>query len=98
MFSVRSVQRQLKSDIDFLAITAQGDGCWLVDAAAEPTGPAILWNDGRAGAIVEDWSRKGVLDEPFRINGSPDFPRTAQRHTDLAAQNDPERLERSHVS
>ena len=39
--------------VDYVAITAQGDGSWLVDAAGAPTGPAILWNDGRAADIVE---------------------------------------------
>jgi erythritol kinase len=36
-----------------LAVTGQGDGTWLVDAAGEPVGPALLWLDGRAGAIVD---------------------------------------------
>lgn len=36
-----------------LAVTGQGDGTWLVDAEGEPVGPALLWLDGRAGAIVE---------------------------------------------
>ena len=26
-----------------LSITAQGDGCWLVDAAGEPIGGGLLW-------------------------------------------------------
>lgn len=98
VFSVRSVQRQMKSDVDFLAITAQGDGCWLVDQAGEPTGPAILWNDGRAAAIVEDWSRKGLLQKAFQINGSQTFPGLPNAILTWLKQNDPERLERSHVS
>lgn len=98
VFSVRSVQRQLKSDIDFLAITAQGDGCWLVDEAAEPTGPAILWNDGRAAAIVEEWSRQGLLTRAFQINGSQTFPGLPNAILTWLQQNDPERLERSSVS
>ncbi len=36
-----------------LAITGQGDGTWLIDAAGTPVGPALLWLDGRAGPIVE---------------------------------------------
>jgi len=36
-----------------LAVTGQGDGTWLIDAAGEPVGPAMLWLDGRAGGIVE---------------------------------------------
>ncbi|PTT64664.1 FGGY-family carbohydrate kinase [Arthrobacter sp. HMWF013] len=98
VFSVRSVQRQLKSDIDFLAITAQGDGCWLVDKAGEPTGPAILWNDGRAAAIVEGWSRQGLLAEAFHINGSQTFPGLPNAILTWLQQNDRERLQRSHLS
>ncbi|HTU53058.1 MAG TPA: FGGY-family carbohydrate kinase [Acetobacteraceae bacterium] len=41
------------AEIVGLAVTAQGDGTWLVDAAGEPAGPALLWLDGRAGPIVE---------------------------------------------
>lgn len=98
VFSVRSVQRQLKSDIDFLAITAQGDGCWLVDQTGEPTGPAILWNDGRAAAIVEDWSRQGLLEKAFQVNGSQTFPGLPNAILTWLQQNDSGRLERSHVS
>jgi erythritol kinase len=36
-----------------VAVTGQGDGTWLVDAAGDPVGPALLWLDGRAGSIVE---------------------------------------------
>src|SRR6218665_744234 len=32
-----------------LAATAQGDGSWLIDAAAQAVGPAMLWLDARAG-------------------------------------------------
>jgi erythritol kinase len=35
-----------------LAATAQGDGTWLVDAAGQPVGPAMLWLDGRAAGEV----------------------------------------------
>jgi len=33
-----------------LAVTGQGDGCWLVDADGEPVHRGWLWLDGRAGA------------------------------------------------
>ena len=36
-----------------LAVTGQGDGTWLVDAAGEPAGPALLWLDARAGSLVD---------------------------------------------
>ena len=40
-----------------LAVTGQGDGTWLVDAAGEPVAPAWLWLDARAAAIVEELRR-----------------------------------------
>lgn len=41
------------AEIVGLAITGQGDGTWLIDDAGEPVGPALLWLDARAGAIVD---------------------------------------------
>lgn len=38
-----------------ISVTAQGDGLWLIDKAGEPVGPATLWLDNRAAAIVEDY-------------------------------------------
>ncbi|MBO0902441.1 FGGY-family carbohydrate kinase [Jiella sonneratiae] len=35
------------ADIAAVAITGQGDGTWLVDAAGEPVAPAWLWLDAR---------------------------------------------------
>ncbi|SPL92189.1 Xylulose kinase [[Actinomadura] parvosata subsp. kistnae] len=67
--TVREVAAQV-GGADFVAVTAQGDGCWLVDADGEPTGPAILWNDARAAAVVDRWTRDGLAAEAFRVNGS----------------------------
>lgn len=53
-----------------LAVTAQGDGAWLVDHGGRPVRPAVLWNDARAAGVVEAWRRDGVLDEAFRRTGS----------------------------
>ncbi|MDX7953112.1 carbohydrate kinase [Lichenihabitans sp. Uapishka_5] len=36
-----------------IAVTAQGDGTWLVDADGEPAGPALIWLDARSGRITE---------------------------------------------
>lgn len=38
-----------------LAITGQGDGTWLIDKAGDPVAPALLWLDGRAAPIIEEW-------------------------------------------
>lgn len=35
-----------------LAATAQGDGTWLIDAAGQPVGPAMLWLDARAASAI----------------------------------------------
>ncbi len=53
-----------------IALTAQGDGCWLVDAAGRPCGNAILWNDGRAASVVDHWHSSGVMQAAFRRSGS----------------------------
>jgi erythritol kinase len=45
-----------------LAVTAQGDGTWLIDAAGEPVAPAWLWLDCRAARIAESF----VADSSYR--------------------------------
>ncbi len=60
--------------VEGIATTAQGDGCWLVDEALEPVGPAVLWNDARAAGVVEAWRRDGTLARASARTGSPTFP------------------------
>ncbi len=93
--TVRGVVHQLDAGVDYIAITAQGDGCWLVDRNGAPTGPAILWNDGRAAEIVEDWTRAGLLDRAFRINGSLTASGLPNAILTWLRRHDPDRLERS---
>lgn len=92
---VREAVGRLAEPVEFLAITAQGDGCWLVDRSGAPTGPAILWNDSRAASIVADWSRAGVLDEAFRRNGSMTFAGLPNALLTWLRAHEPERLKRS---
>lgn len=84
--------------VDFVAITGQGDGCWLVDEAGDPTGPAVLWNDGRAASIVEAWRRDGTLEEAFRINGSIGFSGLPHAILTWLKDSDPDRIARSAYS
>jgi erythritol kinase (D-erythritol 1-phosphate-forming) len=35
-----------------LAVTGQGDGCWLIDAEGEPVGDALIWLDSRAAEMA----------------------------------------------
>lgn len=68
--SIRAVAADVSDRIERIALTAQGDGAWIVDDDGVPIGPAALWNDARAAEVVEEWERDGVLEDAFRINGS----------------------------
>lgn len=68
--AVRAVTAGDPRSVRAIALTAQGDGAWLVDRAARPVRPAVLWNDARAASVVERWRADGVLDEAFRRTGS----------------------------
>jgi erythritol kinase (D-erythritol 1-phosphate-forming) len=57
-----------------VALTGQGDGCWLTDADGAPVRPALSWLDGRAGALLGRWTAEGVTERVFRTNGSTLFP------------------------
>lgn len=56
--------------VEHVAITAQGDGAWIIDPFGKPVRNAILWNDGRSAKEIETWSEAGVLDRAFELNGS----------------------------
>ncbi|MFC7593153.1 FGGY family carbohydrate kinase [Nonomuraea antimicrobica] len=94
--TVREVAAQV-GGAEFVAVTAQGDGCWLVDADGGPTGPAILWNDARAASIVDDWTREGLPATAFRLNGSSAASGLPHAILTWLRANDPARLERSHA-
>ncbi|RLU81315.1 carbohydrate kinase [Streptomyces griseocarneus] len=78
-----------------VSLTAQGDGCWLVDGRGRPTGPAVLWSDGRAGGLLRRWESEGVLAEAYRRNGSLTCGGMPNAVLGWLAEHDPERLERS---
>ncbi|MEV0197791.1 FGGY-family carbohydrate kinase [Nonomuraea sp. NPDC050691] len=93
--TVREVASQVEGPVDFVALTAQGDGAWLVDRDGRPTGPAILWNDARAAAVVDRWNRSGLAERAFRTNGSS--AASGLPHAVLAwlDEHDPDRVTRS---
>lgn len=68
--TVREAVERVARPVRLLAVTAQGDGAWLVDAANQPVRPAVLWNDGRAADVVRGWRADGTLEGAYRINGS----------------------------
>jgi erythritol kinase (D-erythritol 1-phosphate-forming) len=96
--TLRTVVNQLSEPVRLISLTAQGDGCWLVDAGGRPTGPAILWNDARASAIVDRWRAAGILKEAFRRNGSQTFSGLPNGIFTWLKEHDPDRLKRSHKS
>jgi erythritol kinase (D-erythritol 1-phosphate-forming) len=98
IFTVRTVLRELSDPVRLISLTAQGDGCWLVDSNGRPTGPAILWNDARASVIVDRWRTTGILNEAFHRNGSQTFSGLPNGIFTWLKQHDPDRLERSHKS
>jgi sugar (pentulose or hexulose) kinase len=57
-----------------VGLTGQGDGVWLVDAAARPVRRAVSWMDGRAGDLLDEWTADGVTERVFRRTGSGLFP------------------------
>lgn len=57
-----------------IGVTGQGDGAWLSDADGHPLGPAILWNDGRSGPVVDRWASDGRAAAVAEVTGSPLFP------------------------
>lgn len=97
--AVIAVTRELvpasSEPIEAITITGQGDGCWLVDAAGRPTGPAILWNDGRALPVIMDWEQRGILQAAARINGNVAFPGTSGPIMKWLYEHDRDRIDRS---
>jgi erythritol kinase len=72
--TTRRAVAEANTPIHAIATTAQGDGAWLVDALHQPVANAILWNDGRAVSIVNEWHAGGMLDEAAKISGSLAYP------------------------
>ena len=93
--TIREVVSKVTESVQLISLTAQGDGCWLVDSDGRPTGPAILWNDARAARIVDLWREAGVLAEAFRRNGSQVFSGLPNAIFTWLNQYEPDRLKRS---
>jgi len=81
--------------IDFVALTAQGDGCWLIDDAGRPVRPAMLWNDNRAADLVAGWVADGTAEQAFRISGCSAAPGLANAELRWLSEHEPEVLSRA---
>lgn len=82
-------------DVDVLAVTAQGDGCWLVDSDGAPVRPAMLWNDARAAEVVQRWDDDGLLLKAFRRTGSYGFAGLAHAQLAWLAEHEPDAATRA---
>ncbi|MFJ9616099.1 FGGY-family carbohydrate kinase [Streptomyces noursei] len=96
--TVRDVLTDLTDPVWLVSFTAQGDGAWLIDDHGRPTGPAILWSDGRAGDLLTTWQRDGLLEAAFRRNGSLTCAGMPNALFAWLAAHDPDRLARSATS
>jgi sugar (pentulose or hexulose) kinase len=92
---LQSVVRDLDDDDEIvgLGVTAQGDGCWMVDEAGEPIRPAILWSDSRASDIVGRWKDEGIDQEIYDICGGGIFPGSSLTILQWLKENEPETLD-----
>jgi xylulokinase len=93
--TVREAAFTLQEPVTLICTTAQGDGCWLIDENGNPTGNAMLWNDGRSMAAVERWRAEGVLGHTLQISGSMAYPGLSNAQLEWLRNEDPERLRRS---
>ncbi|MGH3094403.1 MAG: FGGY family carbohydrate kinase [Streptosporangiales bacterium] len=98
LHSVANVVADVRSDDaipSLLAITGQGDGCWLVDGDGRPVRPAVSWMDGRAGDIYREWERDGTVEALYAINGNVVFPGSQACLLRWFADNEPAALDRA---
>ena len=57
------------SDIIGVAVTAHGDGLYLLDKNNDPVRPGILSLDSRADAVIRHWSAEGVCERALAMTG-----------------------------
>ncbi|GAA3360618.1 FGGY-family carbohydrate kinase [Saccharopolyspora gregorii] len=95
---VRSVAAEADVPVQALAITGQGDGLWLRDAAGRQVGPGLSWLDARAAPVLDRWEARGVLREVHALTGSGMFPGSAAPLLAHVAEHEPERLARAEVA
>jgi len=52
-----------------VAVTGQGDGTWLIDAAGEPVAPAWLWLDARTAPFIEAYRASPAGRRHYELSG-----------------------------
>jgi erythritol kinase len=92
---VREVVREAGVAPSSLALTGQGDGCWVVDEQFRPVRPALSWLDGRAADLLGEWERQGVVEDVYRASGSALFPGAPAPLLRWLDEHEPEVLDRA---
>ncbi|MFF2376668.1 FGGY family carbohydrate kinase [Streptomyces xiamenensis] len=95
--AVREAVTEVARPVELLALTAQGDGAWLVDHGHRPVRPAVLWNDARAAAVVRRWRTEGVLERAYRDNASLSNAGLPNAILRVLAEREPESLRAAHA-
>ncbi len=92
---ISEVVEDIEDDHEILGIgiTGQGDGCWLIDEDGDPVRDAILWSDGRASEIVDEWVENGKADVIREATGTDIFPGVALPIMQWLAENEPDTLD-----
>jgi erythritol kinase (D-erythritol 1-phosphate-forming) len=85
----------LASRVMALAVTGQGDGCWLIDADGEPVGDGLIWLDSRAAEMAASFVAGPDHAAHYATTGTG--LNACQQSIQLAwlQQYQPERLERA---
>ena len=85
----------LASRVVGLAVTGQGDGCWLIDADGEPIGDALIWLDSRAAEMAANFVARPDHAAHYATTGTG--LNACQQSIQLAwlQQHQPERLQRA---
>ena len=92
---VSDAVREAGQTPESVALTGQGDGCWITDEKFHPVRPAMSWLDGRAGSLVDEWAKSGVLQEVYGISGGSMFPGAPAACLKWLDLNEPETLDRA---
>lgn len=78
-----------------LAVTAQGDGTWLIDRDGEPVGGGLLWLDSRAADLVAAHIAGDRYDRHYESTGSGLNACMASAQIAWMKRHQPERLARA---
>lgn len=78
-----------------IGVSGNMGGAWLIGADGKPVRSAILWNDGRAADVVNEWRSEGVFDLIFAKSCNAPAPGFTLPVMTWLARNEPATLDRA---